>query len=122
MNLWKQRRRRSTRSKIIIQNLFDDERYLEQVYYCMYPFLTRCLVIGVITPEQLITNRPLHQLPFPYQKSDHKNYYKDISLNIHDLYFSSSVILFPIFENKKLRELCLRRQILALQLFHVSLN
>jgi len=71
----------------------DYKKFLNQVYRCNYPFLTDCVIIGIITPEQLITNLQYGELPFPYSKGDHANYYKDLSLNIHDVYFNEYGIL-----------------------------
>ena len=64
---------------------------LEKMYHCKYPFLTPCVVLAVMTPHQLITNMPLFKLQFPYVKEDHKQHYKEMSISIHDTYFTEYV-------------------------------
>jgi len=58
-------------------------------------------VIGILTPEQLITKIHPHDLPFPYSRPDHKHFYEDTILDIHDKLFSKSVIekIFSLFVN-----------------------
>jgi len=62
-------------------------RLLDQPFYCMYPFLVPCFVMGVVTPDQLITNVNYKNLPFSYNKHQHQTYYTNLSLNVHQFYF-----------------------------------
>jgi len=68
-------------------------RFLEKPYNCLYPFLVRCVVIGIVTPDQLITKIHPQELPFSYSRPDHKNFYEDLILNIHEKYFNDYVRL-----------------------------
>jgi len=78
-------------------NLTEYKQYrklLDQPFYCMYPFLVPCFVMGVVTPDQLITNVDYKNLPFSYLKSQHRTYYTNLSLNVHQFYFIHMGILF----------------------------
>lgn len=74
------------------------KRYLEKYYYFNYPFLVNCYLVGIVTPNELITNWPYYELPFPYKKSEHKEYYTNLVANVHDQYFKECGILFEEFE------------------------
>ncbi len=55
------------------------------------------MIIGIITPDELITDRRYEELPFAYSKADHKPYYKDLTENIHDTYFNEYVNFLDYF-------------------------
>ena len=63
----------------------------------MYPFLVPCFVMGVVTPDQLITNISFQDLPFAYKKAQHRDYYTKLSVNTHDFYLMQMVILVLFF-------------------------
>jgi len=76
----------------------------------MYPFLVPCFVMGIATPDQLITNVDYQNLPFSYKKAYHREYYTNLSRNVHQFYLMQMVVFSPLNNRFILRVFSLKNQ------------